>query len=414
MGRLVEGVWDCPYCDATNIRASKKHCPNCNHPQDKDTTFRMPSKIEYVSEEKEKTISRNPDWECAYCGSLNPDTNSKCNNCGANRDSKNRNYFDIKNDELKKEKNNEYSYDTSMNDSDIDIETNTYDSNDENPESYETATPETNYENSTYEETIYENNINVNKPIKNNVSTFNKIQTSMKNRIANMTSDVLLYIFGALCFIGLISILVWMFTPHEKTVTVNSFSWNRSIAIEELKTFDENGWTLPSGARLDYTRSEIHHYDSVFDHYEDRVETKTRQVITGYTTNYVNLGNGYFEEQKIPEYGTETYTETVQVPVYRDEPVYQTKYYYEIDRWTVVDHVKTNGNDHEPYWGDVILKNKQREGSKSGTYTINVTDMKSDEKYSYSIQESQWNSLESGQTVTIVVNRLGVLLELKE
>ena len=33
-------------------------------------------------------------------------------------------------------------------------------------------------------------------------------------------------------------------------------------------------------------------------------------------------------------------TEDVEKPVYRKEPVYATKYYYEIDKWTVVDTAK--------------------------------------------------------------------------
>ena len=39
MGKLVEGLWDCPYCDTTSIKASQKTCPNCGHPQDENTVF---------------------------------------------------------------------------------------------------------------------------------------------------------------------------------------------------------------------------------------------------------------------------------------------------------------------------------------------------------------------------------------
>ena len=73
MGKLVEGLWDCPFCDNKRIRAGQKTCPNCGHPQDENTKFYMPDAIEYVSEEKAAKISRNPDWQCSFCGSLNSD-----------------------------------------------------------------------------------------------------------------------------------------------------------------------------------------------------------------------------------------------------------------------------------------------------------------------------------------------------
>ena len=70
MGKLVEGLWDCPYCDTTSIKASQKTCPNCGHPQDENTVFRMPDTISYVSDEDAAKISQNPDWQCSFCGSL--------------------------------------------------------------------------------------------------------------------------------------------------------------------------------------------------------------------------------------------------------------------------------------------------------------------------------------------------------
>ncbi len=57
MGKLVEGLWDCPFCDNKRIRAGQKTCPNCGHPQDENTKFYMPDAIEYVSEEKRQQKS---------------------------------------------------------------------------------------------------------------------------------------------------------------------------------------------------------------------------------------------------------------------------------------------------------------------------------------------------------------------
>ena len=52
MGKLVEGLWDCPFCDNKRIRAGQKTCPSCGHPQDENTKFYMPDEIKYVSDEE--------------------------------------------------------------------------------------------------------------------------------------------------------------------------------------------------------------------------------------------------------------------------------------------------------------------------------------------------------------------------
>lgn len=67
----------------------------------------------------------------------------------------------------------------------------------------------------------------------------------------------------------------------------------------------------------------IQSYKDILDHYETVTETKTRSVIDHYEekSSYVDLGNGYFEEQteSVPVYTEETYTEDVEKPVYRKE-----------------------------------------------------------------------------------------------
>ena len=52
MGKIIEGLWDCPFCGNKRIRAGQKTCPDCGHPQDENTKFYMPDEIKYVSEEE--------------------------------------------------------------------------------------------------------------------------------------------------------------------------------------------------------------------------------------------------------------------------------------------------------------------------------------------------------------------------
>ena len=113
MGKLIEGLWDCPFCDNKRIKAGQKTCPLCGHPQDENTKFYMPDAIEYVSEEKAAKISRNPDWQCSFFGSLNSDNLNICKNCGATKEDSERNYFEIrKQEEEKKRKKEAHQKDT--------------------------------------------------------------------------------------------------------------------------------------------------------------------------------------------------------------------------------------------------------------------------------------------------------------
>ena len=107
MGKLVEGLWDCPFCDNKRIRAGQKTCPSCGHPQDENTKFYMPDEIKYVSEEEAEKISRNPDWQCSFCGSLNSDNLDSCANCGATKEESERNYFEMRQQEEEKKRKKE-------------------------------------------------------------------------------------------------------------------------------------------------------------------------------------------------------------------------------------------------------------------------------------------------------------------
>ena len=97
MGRLIEGLWDCPYCAAKGIGGSKRECSNCGKPRGEETRFYMPNEITYVSEEEAEKINRNPNWLCDFCGSLNSDSDKTCKSCGSTRTSENKDYFSMKN-----------------------------------------------------------------------------------------------------------------------------------------------------------------------------------------------------------------------------------------------------------------------------------------------------------------------------
>lgn len=91
--RIVEGLWDCKYCDTKGIDGLTKHCTRCGHPQDDDVKFYLVEKKNYVDEDLAKEYSQGADWICPYCNSLNRVHFKYCSNCGAEKESSEKDYF---------------------------------------------------------------------------------------------------------------------------------------------------------------------------------------------------------------------------------------------------------------------------------------------------------------------------------
>lgn len=381
MGKLIEGFWDCPYCGTKHIGGLTKVCPNCLKQRDKHIKFYMDDPQNYISEEKAKTISKNPDWLCSFCDSLNSDDVDVCKVCGATKADSKLNYFQGL-EKKEKLKNQLYQNTNSVNTE----QQNTQDYSNNNQSENNFVSTSTAENRDTYEKL---NKIKTAKPKKKLFSKFTKITAI------------------ALASILLITGLVFLFMPKTQEGVVDGFSWERSISIEELRTVDESDWTLPSGARLQYTQNEIRSYKQVIDHYETKTRTYTEEVLDhyeDYVSGHRDLGNGVFEEiiSQRPVYRTETRTETYEEPVYRQEPIYDTKYYYEIDKWMHKDYVKTYGSDKEPYWGEYNYKTKEREGSKSENYKITIINSDNETK-EYSVDFDVWKKLNKGESVKLKV-----------
>ena len=165
---------------------------------------------------------------------------------------------------------------------------------------------------------------------------------------------------------------------------------------------------MPDGAEQTGTRQEIHHYDSVLDHYEDVQVQRSRQVYDHDEYTMVDNGNGTFREVSHPVYRTEYYYETVQQPVYRQVPRFATKYYYNIWRWTPSRDVTATGTDHNAEWPVPELAENEREGQRSERYLFTVEHTK--EKRSpetYMLAESDWMNINVDDHLFITSKRTG-------
>ncbi|MBP5166313.1 MAG: hypothetical protein ILP09_03550 [Oscillospiraceae bacterium] len=340
-GKILEGLWDCPYCGEKGIGGLTKTCPNCAHPQDADTKFYLGSEKKALSDEKAKNYGKGADWTCSFCGSLNRYDRETCANCGAGRADSSGSYFD----NLKKRE--------------------------------ASAQP----------------------------SPPPPAPKRSKKRII----IPLLLVIAVL--LGLRAII-----PRSKDAVLIDKSWERSITLEQYATVEEEDWSVPSGGTLLDSRRAVHHYDQILDHYEEETYQVPERVLDGYDTytDYVDNGDGTFSEvvREEPRYRTEYRTETRSVPVYVLEPVYQTLYRYNIDKWIPLRTETARGSYDgskdstytEPYWPEFRLGGNERENGRSETYILTFTDSKGKNSYRARVSRDIWDMYSPGDGAKITAD----------
>lgn len=407
----VYSYWKCDKCGSM-LRGDLRNCPNCGAGIANDVKYLMPDNPEVqeairsgsvytrnntkqFTDEKgnisdivdEKDYKSGPNWLCPTCGVQNFSDKDTCVSCGASRSEKT--YFSSDTRPVKGLKDADKMY------------------KDLHSDNLKNFRKEWNVEK---EKRIPDRRIDSSykkeEPIEEKIS--------FSDKLSNIWNSFFSFIFDnwkasliTILSVFFIIFMVWLFWPVERTATVRSFRWDRSIAVDEFTECHESDWSLPSGATLEYTRREIHHYDHVLDHYETKTRQCSRQVQDGYDTSYRDLGNGQVEVVQTPRYKTEYYTETYQEAVYRDEPVYRTKYYYEIGRWKTSYYLTTDGNDKNPYWYETDLPTTvnnpvygdDKQGSRYQTYYVTLLNP-DEELYEITVDYNTWNNLSEYQKVT--------------
>lgn len=398
----VWGYWGCKYCGTKIIRGDKTSCPHCGAGRDKNVKFYMREGVlEYVAPKQE---NKKENWICSYCGLQNDDSKNVCIYCNATREADSKKYSEIHTPKKIENTN-------------------------KNHENYERKESTENHETKTDDEVYSEIEeffgISLDKYRKKSPD-LDVISKKYEINKLSAVSVVVIIIFAVL--IG--GLFLGDGTVHAE---VQNFSWSRKINIEKFGTFEEESWNFPKKARLISSEEQIKEYKDVVDHYETKTREVPREVLDHYeertvevpvevidhyetvVDGYKDLGNGQFEEitrqepvyrteyetkiEKEPVYITVYDTEKYTEPVYTSEPVYATKYYYEIDKWVFDYCAKSSGNDKEPYWKEVVLEENQRNGSKSEVYTIYC---KTDDGKSYNLDISYdlWTSLNSGDEIS--------------
>lgn len=353
MGKIIIGCWDCTYCGTCKISGELRECPNCGHPRDKDIKFYMDDP-EHFAADPDK-VSREADWLCENCDSLNPASVTICPSCGTPRGAASPDYFDNKEKREQEEREAQQKLEERL-----------------NPQ-----------------------------------AAAQKSSSSGTGRPSSPLKRFLPIVIIA----AVIALVLFLVLPKDKNLEIVSCGWERSVEVEVYKEVEENSWELPADAYDVTTRQEIYAYDHVLDHYETRTRQVSERVLDGYDISYSyrDLGNGHFEqvENRTPRYRTEYHTETYQEPIYRDDPIYKTRYYYLVMRW-VSDHWETtSGENDEPYFADVAVSAMVRTGSQTEDYRVTDTKGKT-----YRAAYDIWKKLHAGDHVKAKV-QFGEIIEIE-
>lgn len=370
-GVVVEHTWNCPYCGKEN-RGRDRECNGCGRPRGKETKFDTSKHIATLSGEEAKKHMTGPDWFCECCDSYNPDTATECKGCGAPRGAS-KDYFRKRREQEEKE----FAERMQQYDTDKDLaETERY---------------------------LYGEK---SQPME-------KVKRAVKEN-----SSTIAGIFGVIALlVTVIGLGIFFFKSKPVEGTVTEMAWSSSVSLEEFTTIRDEGWTHPSDARvLDKTWT-YKETIQVIDHYDTEIQpvTKTRTVQDGVDTYYTyeDMGNGFSAqvEHTTPHYTTETYTdyETVQVPVYRDEDVYDWWYDYEYDRWLTIDTVTNSGDKGEE--SDPVFEikdDRHRMSDYTRSYYMGV--QTEEGLTTIIINVPVYNAADVGSHVKYNVNRAGMVV----
>ncbi len=332
------GRWDCNRCGHQGILGPKTECPNCGSDRPKEVQFYVAEAPKAVREDSiVQQAKAGVDWRCAYCGQNNAATTTICKDCGHTRA-----------------------------ETDATLAVRDY---------YTGDVPTTGK-----------------KKRREELATAPPLRKKLLNKKGcGIIALIALVVVGLIVYLG---------RSKEIVVTVEGFRWERQIATEQERLVEEEAWSLPSQGTLIRSFRDIHHYDKILSHYETR--TRSKQRATG-TEQYVcgkrDLGNGYFEDKYCDRTIYETYEENYEEPVYRQEPVYRTKYRYSIYRWQKAPPLTAQGQDHDPQWPNtnaVDQDPRRRPTQKTGTYSITVRDEKG-AQHEHALSFEQWQALEKGR-----------------
>lgn len=364
-----EGKWRCLRCSTVNL-GRNLNCQSCGVKRDENVEFFLEDDTTTVSDENLlRQANAGVNWLCRYCGGNNRAFDAQCSSCGNAR---------------------------SAADKQLNEETRgVNDWNEAAQKAYFTAQQQ-----------------NVQSS-----STQNSFFRSRIFKFALLSFGVLVPLI--VVFFGVLIYISTLTYPVE--IEVTNLEWQRTIKLEEYKTVTETAWDgeVPKEARVQSNERALHHTDKVPNGTRQVHETYSEQVSDG-TEKYVcgrkNKGNGYFEDVYCTrtKYKSVSKTRYKTETIYKDVPVYKTRYTYLMDKWISAGEKTTSGDDFNPKWADVSVDNvKMREAGRTESYNLICKDLGGKNKlHKIKLTSENWSDFQSGERLHGKTNFFGKLVSI--
>lgn len=339
---IREGRWDCPTCGMVGVLGRQMNCPGCATPRPEGVRFYLPDDAAEITDAAHLArAAAGADWICEHCGASTPAGQARCSGCGAERGGS------------ALQGTHEYGMDD---------------------------VPRSGDDRAT-----------VPRPVMTQPARGRRWKTPA-------------------FLVALVAGVMWCNGSREVEATVAAANWERAVEVQDYRTVREEDWSVPQGGREQRSWRAIRNYRQVLDHYENRTRQVSERVQSGtrtYTCGSRDLGNGHFEDRTCtePQYTTHYRTESYQEPIYRREPIYDTRHAYEIERWLPNDTVWARGDAaRDPAWPAVTLDDKEREGARLEKYVLHFRD-KDGKTYDVELPMERYRRYRPGQAVELRVPR---------
>lgn len=198
------------------------------------------------------------------------------------------------------------------------------------------------------------------------------------------------FVVGAVVLVVGFIVAALFLIKHDATVDVMAHTWTRTIDIERFDAVHESSWcdSMPSDAYSVSRSREVRSHKQI----PDGQECHDRQT---------DRGDGTFVVK------TECKTK------YRDEPVYDDKCSYSVDRWHKSREAVANGNlTIQPAWPQTRFaltsgRGAEREAGRHERYTLQLRETKNAKTHECDYPEAKWRSVPDRSRHTIQVRLVG-------
>ncbi len=182
---------------------------------------------------------------------------------------------------------------------------------------------------------------------------------------------------GAVVLAALALALVFAFWKRDSSFEVATRTWERTVAVERFGPANETAWCkeMPAGAQ-NVRRT--------------REPRSTNKVPNGEdcSTRRVDNGDGTFREKREC------------TPRYKEEPVYDERCSYTVNRWAVARTERSAGGEAPaPAWPEVRLARAgecvgcERAGARKEAYKATLTDAGGGQAHECTIDAARWAAL---------------------